>query len=131
MRHPRTSRLNAAAVVGLIAAAGCTHNYYYGNAIPVCEAPAAASAPVVAYGDVCEVPPRTVGLAPPARVASGGAAAAAPIITRRPPARVVISEPIATPRTAPGTSRLGWRNRRDEDFATTRISGATDETQIR
>jgi hypothetical protein len=144
MPHPRIPRrfvaLAAAGVAGLASAAGCTHNYYYGNAVPVCEAPVVtAAAPAVSYGAVCELPP------PPGQgVAQGGASApivadagrAGPIITRRPPLRVV-SQPsdvagsagsYASPY-APGT-RLGWRGR-DDRGAVTKVVGAFDDSETR
>ncbi len=128
MRHDRTTtRFGLLAGLFCLAQVGCTHNYYYGNAVPVCEAPLSAGAPVVAssvpYGSVCEIPTRvgggTVVAAKPGR-------ATTPITTQRPPAQVVISEPTRTP-TRPRTSGLGWRGAREDSAATTRISGAYED----
>lgn len=129
MRHAR--RLALTALAGLVAAAGCTHNHYYGNAIPVCEVPA-GSAPVVtasapaaySYGAVCEVPTRVVG----GTAVAQGSSSAKPVVTlRQPPSRIVVSEPTGR---RPGT-RVGWRNRAEDAGATTQISGAYDDDLIR
>jgi hypothetical protein len=128
MRHARSLRL--AAIAGLFLAAGCTHNHYYGNAIPVCEAPVvgtpvvASSAPV-AYGSICEVPTRVGG-----GTVVANAGPAEPVVTnRRPPARVVVSEPHGVGRVA--RNGLGWRGRNEEASISTRVSGALDEDVIR
>ena len=91
-----------------LAAAGCTHNYYYG-AVPQC-APGLPG--TVQYGSVCDVP-----------AASGGTAVAKegtrPSVVGSAP-RVVVSEPSGP--------RLSWR-RSDPDAGvpTTRVSGAMED----
>lgn len=126
MRHARNLRLII--LVGLALSTGCTHNYYYGNAVPVCEAPAViGSAPVAySYGEVCEVPTRVDG---GTVVVAEGSARAKPIVTvREPPARVVISEPTLRQRSS---GRIGWRGRNESGGATTQISGALEEGVVR
>lgn len=125
MRHARS--LYLIAFVGLVAAPGCTHNYYYGNAVPVCEAPpVVGSVPLAySYGEVCDVPTRVAG----GTVVAEGSARAKPIVTvREPPARVVVSEPVEPRRRS---TRVGWRGRDEVGGATTQISGAYEGDVIR
>ncbi len=119
MRHARILRV--AVLAASFGAVGCTHNYYYGNAVPVCEAPV-VSAPV-AYGSVCEVPTRVGG---GALLASGSDGAKPAVTGSGRPARVVISEPIGS---RPASSRLGWRGRTD-GVATTRVSGVYSDEEV-
>lgn len=104
--------------------AGCTHNYYYGNAVPVCG-PVTAVPSTVSNGAVCEVP------------AQGGAGALlgqrsarssivtnvanSPIFDGARPPRVVVSTPISN------GSRLGRWQRSDPE-AITQVEGQFDET---
>lgn len=136
MRHARS--LIWIILLGLTVSVGCTHNYYYGGGIPVCEPPGAilGSAPVVSssplaysYGEVCEVPEV------PTRVEGGsvevaeGSGRAKPIVTvREPPARVIVSEPTGR---QPSSTRVGWRGRDETQGAKTQISGAYEEGLIR
>jgi hypothetical protein len=98
--------------------AGCTHNYYYGNAVPVCgPAPAAA----VPNGSVCEVPTQVVGGG--ALVTQGPVRSTIVSDGARPP-RVVVSEPS-------DGSRFGWRpSDPDTSLATTRTEGGLDDQTI-
>jgi hypothetical protein len=118
MRRARFRRRTLSALVGLGVAgsAGCTHNYYYGNAVPVCPpTTAAATTTVVPYGSVCDVPSQVV--VGGATVAPGLSGETVVSSAARPP-RVVVSEPR-------GGSRLGWR-RSDPDSSSiiTKSEGA-------
>jgi hypothetical protein len=101
--------------------AGCTHNYYYGNAVPACG-PATIVPGTVSNGAVCEVPSQSgsdVVAQSPARstIIGGGTAIAGP----RPP-RVVVSQPRSG-------SPFRWRPADPESsLASTRIEGALDDS---
>lgn len=105
-----------------LAAGGCTHNYYYGNAVPVCGTPVIGPAPVTVadYGAVCAVPTQVAGgtVEAPAR-ASAVAAATTP--------RLLVSEPIAP---GPRAPRFAWRRPVPEQIAT-RVEGALDDVDVR
>jgi hypothetical protein len=128
MRHARWSLSAVLSVTALALAAGCTHNHYYG-AVPICEAPGTvvASRPVAApvvVGSYCEVPASSAVVRQPSVVAAAPERANTVIANRRPPARVVLSEP-----TGNGRGLNAWRGRRDASVASTRISGTIDEDE--
>jgi hypothetical protein len=109
--------------LGVTSVAGCTHNYYYGTAVPVCPPATAATTTVVPYGSVCDVPSQVV-------VGSGTTITQAPdrpLVVSTPatrPPRVVVSEPA-------GGSRFSWRRSDpDSSLVTTRSEGALDEPTI-
>jgi hypothetical protein len=116
-------------LTGLVASAGCTHNYYYGAA-PVACAPgttATAVAPgTVQYGSLCDWPARLFG-GGTVVVASPGVRSS--VTTTAPPSSnssdVVVSEPVNRP-------RLSWRRSDPESsssVATTRVEGAINSDQ--
>jgi hypothetical protein len=125
----RTTRLRRG-TLGLLAGLGavlpvaCTHNHYYGSAVPVCPPTTAATTTVLPDGAICDVgTPVVVGSGSTtttspvsSSVAAGGGTAQTP--------RVVVSQPSTG-------SRLSWR-RSDPDstVATTRVEGALDDTTI-
>jgi hypothetical protein len=123
MRRARLVRWGlAVGTAGLVvSSAGCTHNYYYGNAIPACG-PVTTAPATVANGAVCEVPTQVIG----GGVVAGGSGTpvvnSAPVLSgpRRP--QVVVS--------TPSGSRLRRWQRTDPDagLATTRVEGAYDDT---
>ena len=104
-RNPRAGGLILLA--GLAGGAGCTHNYYYGTAVPLCPEPE-----TVRVGSVCDVPGGTVvtQVAPPRS------------------SRVVISEPRGGP--LGGGSRLGWRRSDPGGLATSRVEGSLDDETL-
>jgi hypothetical protein len=123
--------------------AGCTHNYYYGNAVPVCAETAPVGAPVVAAAPVAA--PVVVTAAPassqvicdvPTSVVGGGLITTAPagtVVASAPAPRVVVSEPVGGMPFFRGGSRLGWRRSVSSDpasIATTRVEGAIDDDSI-
>ena len=108
MRRARIPRRGALILLaGLAGGAGCTHNYYYGTAVPLCPEPEP-----VRVGSVCDVPGRTVvtQVVPPRS------------------SRVVISEPRGGP--VVGGSRLGWRRSEPEGLATSRVEGSLDDETL-
>jgi hypothetical protein len=108
MRRARLLRGGATILLaGLAGGVGCTHNYYYGTAAPLCPEPE-----TVRVGSVCDVPGRTV------------------VTQVGPPrsSRVVISEPRGGP--LAGGSRLGWRRSEPESLATSRVEGSLDDQTI-
>jgi hypothetical protein len=129
MRHARSLRrvcgvILAGCTVGL---AGCTHNHYYGNAVPVCG-PVTTVPGSVASGSICEVPTQVGG---GTLIGSGQGrstiVADAPFYSGSRAPRVVVSEPS-------GGSRLGRWHRADPEagLAQTRVEGEyTDSTTNR
>lgn len=124
MRRNRIRRITATALLAALpAAVGCaTHYHYYGNAVPVCEAPAGSQPMVVQAppeGAVCEVPvdrgPTVVTAAPPA----GGSS------------QVIVSQPQGVRRSATPGGRYAWRKPEPESMATTRVEGGIDESAVR
>src|SRR4051812_21105228 len=102
-RYPRGRALILLA--GLAGEAGCTHNYYYGTAMPPCTEPE-----TVRVGSVCDVPGQVVsGRTVVTQVAPPGSS------------RVVISEPRVGP--PAGSPRLGWRRSDPESLATSSVEG--------
>lgn len=124
MRHARLVRWGlAVSTVGLVvSSAGCTHNYYYGNAIPACG-PVTTAPATVANGAVCEVPTQVIG---GGSVVAGGSGtsvvSSTPVLSGPQRPRVVLS--------SPGGSRIRRWQRSDPDagLATTRVEGAYDDT---
>jgi hypothetical protein len=111
-------------MTGLLASAGCTHNYYYG-VNPCGPAPTT----VVPYGSVCEVPSEVPG---GSSTTVGGAVTrpgliASPVLGGPRPPKVVVSEPN-------DGSRFAWR-RSDPDAGpvTTQVQGGAveDPTVVR
>jgi hypothetical protein len=128
MRHARFVRrgLGVFLVGWSLSSVGCTHNHYYGSAVPVCGPTAVAVPATVSNGAVCEVPTQVgggslvtqgTGRATTVSGAPGYSGAQAP--------RVVVSEPNSG-------LRLGrWqRANPDAGLATTRVEGAYDDTTI-
>jgi hypothetical protein len=113
MRRARFPRRGALILLaGLAGGAGCTHNYYYGTAVPLCPEPE-----TVRVGSVCDVPGQVV----PGRT----------VITQVAPprsSRVVISEPRGGPLV--GGSRLGWRRSDPESLATSSVEGSLDDETL-
>ncbi len=111
--YQRNSRIRPIllAVFGLISQGGCCHWCY--NHQPAC-APAAASAPVVRYGAVCEAPAEGV------VVSQGAPRSSSTSINDAPRPKVVVSEPN-------GRSTSGWRRSDPESLATTRVEGSIDD----
>lgn len=123
MRHARFFRRSLGVFVAGLAlgSVGCTHNYYYGNAVPVCGPTALPS--TVANGSVCEVPTQVGGGSVIAQGAGRSTiVSGAPLFSGSRPPRVVVSEPRAG-------SRFGRWQRADPDagLATTRVEGAYDD----
>ena len=119
MRRARFPRAGLALLLtGLTASTGCTHNYYYGNAVPVCTPGAVVVPGAAPYGSVCEVP---------TQVGGGTVVAQGPVrstVIGPMPPRVVVSEPGTRP-------RFGWqRSDPESGLATTRVEGAIDEPTI-
>lgn len=103
----RARLLRMAALWTLAGATGCTHNYYYYGAAPLCEPTPA----VIEYGAVCEVP------------SPGGAVVVAEAPT---PRRVVVGRP---------QNRIGsafaWKRPDPEALATTRVEGGLEDVTVR
>jgi hypothetical protein len=102
----------------LAGATGCTHNYYYGNAVPLCPE---AAAPVTTFGQLCEVPTQVSG-----GTVAGTVTSQPTIVASAPrPRRVVVSQPRdGEPLRSSG--RLSWRQTDPESIPTTSVSGAFD-----
>jgi hypothetical protein len=108
----------------ILGSAGCTHNYYYGNAVPVCGPTTVPS--TVANGAVCEVPTQVDGGSLVAQGAGRSTiVAGAPIYAGARPPRVVVSSPS-------GGSGIGrWqRANNDSSLARTRVEGALDDSTV-
>ena len=104
MRRARSPRGGALILLaGLAGGAGCTHNYYYGTAVPACP-----EGEPVRVGSVCEVPGRTV---------------VSQIVPPR-SSRVVISEPRG------GLLAGGWRRSETDGLATSRVEGSLDDETL-
>ena len=137
MRHFLSfgSRAIPAALVAAAAAGttGCTRNYYYGNSIPVCEAPPIYAAPASIYGQVCEVPTRVGGAVPAGddsrTIAAKPAIEPLDVPASPPPARVV-SRPYASGEGTGFGNRLGWRSRYSDGGAPTRVSGSYEAGRL-
>jgi hypothetical protein len=124
MRHARFLRGGLAVVLAgwILGSLGCTHNHYYGNAIPVCGPTTVPG--TVANGAVCEVPTQVGG---GSLVAQGQGrstiVSGVPMNSGVRAPRVVVSEPSDGP-------RFGRWHRADPDtgLATTRVEGAYDDS---
>lgn len=146
MRRALTFRVGLLVILAHCAGmAGCTHNYYYGNAVPVCAEPPGVTAPVVAAAPILAPAPTIVTAAPagsevicdvPTTVAGGGLITTAPagtVVATAPRPRVVVSEPTGGMPFFRGGSRFGWRKSASSDpanIATTRVDGALDDDSI-
>ncbi len=124
MRHPRILRKSLGTVVAgcVLVSTGCTHNYYYGNGVPICG-PTTLAPSTVRSDAVCEIPSTVSG----GTIISQGSprgtiVSTAPLPSGPRPPRVVVSEPRSSP--------FGrWRQSDPEaGLATTRIEGALDDT---
>ena len=96
MRLARFARGGSIALLGgVIGSAGCTHNYYYGNA-PLCPPSTTVVPGAVQYGASCDVPTQVIGgsvasqASPPSTTLSGSM-----------PPRVVVSQPSNGARASP------------------------------
>ena len=123
MRHARRRRAGLGVLLaGIVSSSGCTHNHYYGAAMPACG-PTVAGQTVTDgadYGAVCEVPNQVVS---GGNVVAGRQAGTVVIPAPKAP-RVVVSEPR-------GNSRLAWRRSDPEEgLATTRVEGALDDPSV-
>jgi len=124
MRHPRILRgsLKSIAAGWVLASIGCTHNYYYGNAVPVCG-PTTMVPGTASSSAVCEIPSTVTG---GTVISEGGTRGTivsnAPIPSGTRPPRVVVSEPRSNP--------FGrWRQSDPESgIAQTKVEGALDDT---
>jgi hypothetical protein len=120
MRLARFARGGSIALLGgVISSAGCTHNYYYGNA-PLCPPSTTVVPGAVQYGASCDVPTQVIGgsvasqASPPSTALSGSM-----------PPRVVVSQP------SNGAPRFPWRRSDpDSSLATTRVEGALDDPTV-
>jgi hypothetical protein len=123
MRQAQTLRVAAwIALAGWAGTSGCTHNHYYGNAVPLCPQPAT----VTTYGPVCEVPTQVAGgtlLAP-------GTGQTTVVATAPRPSRVVVSEPRDGVPLLRGRGRLGWRQSDPDTLATTRVEGDLGDDSV-
>jgi hypothetical protein len=125
MRHARFLRggLGVFLVGGSLSSVGCTHNHYYGSAVPVCGPTAVAVPATASNGAVCEVPTQVGG---GSLVTQGTGrstiVSGAPNYSGAKAPRVVVSEPDSG-------LRLGrWqRANPDAGLATTRVEGAYDD----
>jgi hypothetical protein len=125
MRQAKTSRAAAWLVLAIAAGStgtGCTHNYYYGNAIPIC--PEAATT-VNSLGQVCEVPaPGVVG----GMVAQGGTTTVVPAAPYA--SRVVVSQPLDGGIPILGGRRFAWRRTDPEESVATRVEGQITDDSV-
>ena len=121
MRHARFLRGALGVVLAgwLLGSLGCTHNYYYGNAVPACG-PSVAVPATTANGAICEVPTQVTGGGQLVAQGQGRATIVqgAPIYAAPRSPRVVVSEPAGSPR-----SRRWQRSDPDAGLATTRVEG--------
>jgi len=123
VRQAQTLRVGALLVLaGWAGSTGCTHNYYYGNAVPICTEPAVASN----SGTVCGVP---------TQVAGGTLVAQGPgrttVITGAPgPSGVVVSEPLYNGPLVRGPGPFSWRRSDPESLATTKVDGALQDDSV-
>jgi hypothetical protein len=119
MRRAQLLRTALPALAIAAGSAGCTHNYYYGSAIPVYSSPGE-------YGDVCEVPSQVSGGTVLVQSPSAPATvAAAPGTTR-----VLVSEPLGSGTFFRGGSRLAWRRPDPDSLITTRVEGGVDDATV-
>jgi hypothetical protein len=120
MRQAQTPRAAAWLVLAVVAgAAGCTHNYYYGNAMPVC--PEAATT-VNSVGSVCDIPAPAVGGALQTEGPGTSLLAGTPRASR-----VVVSEPLDGSVPVRGGGLFGWRRTDPESSVATTVKGTLDE----
>ncbi len=116
MRRAQDLRFAASAVLaGLIGSAGCTHNHYYGSAVPPCAPPAVMS--TYHNGDVCEVPSQVYG---------------GTVVAQSPGQTTVISNPVARGSRVlvsqpQGSGRFAWRRPAPEGPLNTRVAGALED----
>jgi hypothetical protein len=123
MRHARflSQNLRWIAAGWVVCLTGCTHNYYYGNAVPAC--PPGTIPATVTNGAVCEVPSEVNGgnavAQWPARSSTTIVGVGSPLSGSRPP-RVVVSQP--------SEGLLGrWRRSNPESsLATVSVEGNVD-----
>jgi hypothetical protein len=124
MRQAQTVRAFAWIVLAMAAgASGCTHNYYYGNAVPLCPE---ATTSVSTIGSVCEVPSQAAG---GALLAQGGGAS---VISGAPRStRVVVSEPQDGGIPVRNVGRFAWRRTDPESsLARTHVEGALEDDTV-
>jgi hypothetical protein len=124
MRQAKLLRAFALIVLAMAAGAvGCTHNYYYGNAVPICPE---AMTTVNTIGPVCEVPAQAAGA--PLLSQAGGAS----VIGGTPRStRVVVSEPREGGIPIRGSGRFAWRRTDpDSSLATTHVEGALEDDTV-
>jgi hypothetical protein len=123
MRQAQTLRAAAWLVLAVVAgSAGCTHNYYYGNAVPVCPE---ATTTVNTISPVCEVP--VVGGTLFSQGGNPSLFTGAPRATR-----VVVSEPSdgGIPIRGGGPFASWRRSEPESSLATTRIEGALQDSSV-
>jgi hypothetical protein len=126
MRHARNLRGGLGVFLSgmILASAGCTHNYYYGNAVPVCGPTALPG--TVANGAVCEVPTQVDGGSLVAQGAGRSTVVTGtPVLSGPRPPRVVVSRPSSA-----GPFGRWQRVHPDTGLATTRVEGAYDEGTV-
>ncbi|WP_422926444.1 hypothetical protein [Singulisphaera sp. PoT] len=127
MRHPRILRgsLKSIAAGWVLASVGCTHNHYYGNAVPVCG-PTAVVPGAVSSSAVCDLPSTVTGGTVISQNGTRGTyVSSAPMPSGSRPPSVVVSESRSKP--------FGSWRRSDPDagLAQTRVEGALDEITTR
>jgi hypothetical protein len=125
MRHARFLRggLGVFLVGWSFGSVGCTHNHYYGAAVPVCGPSPVAVPATVSNGAVCEVPTQVDGGLVTQGTGRATIVNSAPSYSGSQAPRVVVSQPSSG-------LRLGrWQRANPESgLATTRVEGALNDS---